>query len=79
MTETIKTCKRCNHYRDWENPLDWISSRIFGFPIVQKCYHPDRWKYVDYVNGTTDPYTYCFIERRTGNCSKEGKNWEARK
>jgi len=79
MTETIKTCHNCKHYRDWEDAFDWISSRIFGCPTLQNCHHPDRWKYVDYVNGTTDPYGLCSIERRTGSCGPKGKNWEARK
>jgi len=79
MTETIKTCHNCKHYRDWEDAFDWISSRIFGCPTLQNCHHPDRWKYVDYVNGTTDPYGLCSIERRTGSCGPEGKNFEALK
>jgi len=80
MTNEIKTCKSCNHYKDYEDALDWINSRIFGFPTLQKCYHPDRWKSVDYVNGTTCPYGLCSVERCcTGNCGKEGKNWEERR
>ena len=79
MTEMTKLCKDCKHYRDWEDAFDWISSRIFVCPTLQKCYHPDRWKDVDYVNGTTDPYNLCFIERHTGSCGKEGKNFEALK
>ena len=78
MTE-IKTCHNCKHYKDYEGIFDWISSRIFVCPTLQKCYHPDRWKDVDYVNGTTDPYNLCFIERHTGSCGPEGKNFEARK
>lgn len=75
-----KLCKDCKHYRDWEDAFDWISSRIFGCPTtLQKCYHPDRWKDDDYVNGTTDPYGLCSIERFTGSCGPGGKNFEARK
>ena len=78
MTE-IKTCRSCKHYIEYEDVFDWIGSRIFGFHTLQKCYHPDRWKDVDYVNGTTCPYGLCSVERRcTGNCGKEGKNWEAK-
>lgn len=75
MTE-IKTCRTCKYYKDYEGALDWINSRIFGFPTLDKCYHPDRWKSVDYVNGTTSPYGFCSVERCTGNCGKEGKNFE---
>ena len=79
MTETIKTCRNCKYYKDYEDVFDWISSRIFGFPTLQKCSHPDRWKNIDYVNGTVSPYTLCSIERCTGSCGRIGKNWEARK
>ena len=79
MTEPIKLCKDCKYFKDYEDVFDWISSRIFGFPTLQKCFHPDRWKNVDYVNGTTSPYTLCSIERCTGSCGRIGKNWEARK
>ena len=71
MTDELKLCKDCKHYKDYEDALDWI-----GFPTLQKCYHPDRWKSVDYVNGTVRPYGLCSIERCGGNCGKEGKNWE---
>ena len=77
MTD-IKTCRSCKHYKDYDDVFDWISSRIFGFSTLQKCFHPDRWKSVDYVNGTTCPYTFCSIERCTGSCRKEGNNWEAK-
>ena len=73
----MKTCRSCKHYKDYEDALDWIISRIMGVTTLQKCYHPDRCKDVDYVNGTTCPYTYCSIERCTGSCRKEGNNWEA--
>ena len=76
MTNELKLCKDCKHYKDYEDALDWISSRIFGFPIWQMCYHPDRRKSVDYVNGTVRPYGLCSIERCGGNCGEEGKNWE---
>ena len=78
MTE-IKSCRNCKYYKDYDGIFDWISSRIFGFPTLQKCYHPNRVKIVDYVNGTTDPYNLCFIERHTGSCGPEGKNFEALK
>jgi hypothetical protein len=78
MTETIKTCRSCKHYKDYDDALDWIISRIFGFPTLQKCFHPNREKIVDYVNGTTSPYTTCSTERSYGNCGKIGKNWEAK-
>lgn len=78
MTNEIKTCYTCKHYKDYDGVLDWINSRIFQFPTLQKCYHPDRWKNVDYVNGTTCPYGICSVERCTGNCRKEGNNWEAK-
>ena len=78
MTDELKLCKNCNHYKDYDDVFDWISSRIFGFPTLQKCYHPDRWKNVDYVNGTTCPYRLCSSERCGGNCGKEGKNFEER-
>jgi hypothetical protein len=74
----MKTCKSCKYYKDYDGVFDWISSRIFGFPTLQKCFHPNRVKFVDYVNGTTDPYGLCSIERRTGSCRKEGNNWEAK-
>lgn len=79
MIETIKTCRNCKHYKDYDGVFDWISSRIFGFPTLSKCSHPDRWKDVDYVNGTVSPYTFCSIERCTGSCGRIGKNWEERK
>jgi len=79
MTETIKTCHNCKYYKDYDDVFDWISSRIFGFPTLSKCSHPDRWKDVDYVNGTVSPYTTCSTERSYGNCGRIGKNWEARK
>jgi len=79
MTDELKLCKDCKHYKDYEDALDWISSRIFGFPTLKKCYHPDRWKSVDYVNGTVRPYGLCSIERCGGNCGEEGKNWEERR
>ena len=78
MTETIKTCRSCKHYKEYEDVFEWIGSRIFGFPTLQKCFHPDRWKSVDYVDGTTDPYGLCSIERLTGSCRKEGNNWEVK-
>ena len=77
MTE-IKTCRNCKYYKDYDGIFDWISSRIFGFPTLQKCFHPNRVKIVDYVNGTTCPYGLCSIERLTGSCRKEGNNWEAK-
>jgi hypothetical protein len=70
MTE-LKPCYTCKHYEDYEVVLDWANH------TVPKCYHPDRWKSVDYVNGTTSPYGICSVERCTGNCGKIGKNWEA--
>ena len=76
--QTVRPCKDCKHYKDYEDALDWIISRIMGVTTLQKCYHPDRCKDVDYVNGTTCPYTYCSIERCTGSCRKEGNNWEAK-
>ena len=78
MTNEIKTCKSCNHYRDYEDALDWISSRIFGFPTLQKCYHPNRWKNVDYVNGVVFPYTTCSTERSIGSCGIMRNNWEGK-
>ena len=77
MTE-MKTCRNCKHYKDYEDALDWIISRIMGVSTLQKCYHPNRWEDVDYVNGTTSSYGLCSIERCTGNCGKEGNNWEAK-
>jgi len=77
MTE-IKTCRNCKHYKDYEGIFDWISSRIFGFPTLQKCYHPNRWKNVDYVDGTVYPYTTCSTERSSGNCGIMRNNWEAK-
>jgi len=77
MTE-IKTCRSCKYYKDYEGVFDWISSRIFGFPTLQKCYHPNRWKNVDYVDGTVYPYTTCYAERNYGPCGKMGNNWEAK-
>lgn len=76
--QMVPLCCDCKHYKDYEDALDWIISRIMGCPTLQKCYHPDRRKDVDYVNGTTDPYGLCSIERLTGNCKKEGNNWEAK-
>lgn len=72
MTDELKPCYLCKHYLDYEIVLDWTNQ------IVPRCYHPDRLKYAD-VNGTTCPYTICSTERCTGNCGKEGKNFEARK
>ena len=77
MTE-MKTCRNCKYYKDYDGIFDWISSRIFGFPTLQKCYHPNRVKFVDYVNGTTCSYTTCSAERSYGFCEKEGYNWEAK-
>ena len=77
MTE-IKTCRSCKYYKDYDDVFDWISSRIFGYPTLQKCFHPNRVKFVDYVNGTTSPYTTCSTERSYGFCEKEGYNWEAK-
>ena len=79
MTETIKTCRNCKYYKDYEGVFDWISSRIFGFPTLQKCFHPNREKIIDCVNGTVSHYTICSTERNYGNCGRIGKNWEARK
>lgn len=75
MTE-IKSCINCKHYKDYRDPLEWVNSRIFGFPTPHLCTHPDRWKDVDYVNGTVSPYTLCSVERRGGSCGREGKNYE---
>ena len=78
MTDELKLCKNCNHYKDYDDVFDWISSRIFGFPTLQKCFHPNRKKIVDYVNGTTCPYTTCSTERSYGNCGIMRNNWEAK-
>ena len=78
MTE-LKLCKDCVYHKDYEGILDWISSRIFGFPTLDKCFHPDRWKNVDYVNGYVCPYTTCSVERCSGSCGRIGKNYEVRK
>lgn len=78
MTE-LKRCKDCVYHKDYESVFDWISSRIFGFPTLHKCFHPDRWKDVNYVNGTVSPNTLCAIERCSGSCGRIGKNYEARK
>ncbi len=78
MTD-LKRCKDCVYHSDWDDVLDWINSRIFGSPTLDKCSHPDRWKNVDYVNGTVSPYTLCSTERCAGSCGKEGKNFESRK
>ena len=77
MTE-MKTCHNCKHYKDYDGIFDWISSRIFGFPTLQKCFHPNRVKIDDYVNGTTCPYTTCSTERSYGNCGIMRNNWEAK-
>ena len=77
MTD-LKLCKDCAHHKDYEGVFDWISSRIFGFPTLDKCFHPDRWKNVDYVNGTVSPYTTCSTERCSGSCGRIGKNYEER-
>jgi hypothetical protein len=77
MTE-IKTCRNCKYYKDYDDVFDWISSRIFGYPTLQKCFHPNRVKFVDYVNGTTSPYTTCSTERSYGNCGIMRNNWEAK-
>lgn len=74
----LKPCKDCKHYKDYKDSIDWVSSRIFRFPTFPMCFHPDRWKNVDYVNGTVSPYGFCSIERLTGSCGKIGKNWEAK-
>ena len=78
MTNELKLCKNCNRSKDYEDALDWINSRIFGFPTLQKCYHPNRKKIVDYVNGTTSSYTTCSAERSYGNCGIMRNNWEAK-
>jgi hypothetical protein len=78
MTE-IKSCINCKYYKDYKDPLEWVNSRIFGFPTPQLCTHPDRWKDVDYINGTVSPYTFCSVERKYGgSCGKEGKNYEVK-
>jgi len=81
MTEPIKnwaSCRSCKYYKDYEGVFDWISSRIFGFPTLQKCYHPNRWKNVSYVDGTVESYTTCSTERSSGNCGIIRNNWEAK-
>lgn len=78
MTE-IKTCTTCKYYKDYRDVFEWITTRILGFPPPQLCTHPDRWKNIDYVNGTMSAYTFCSTERNCGgNCGKEGFHWEQR-
>ena len=76
--QTVRLCEDCKYYKDYDGVFDWISSRIFGFPTLQKCFHPNRVKIVDYVNGTTCPYTTCSTERSYGNCGIMRNNWEAK-
>ena len=76
--QMVRLCKDCKYYKDYDGVFDWISSRIFGFPTLQKCFHPNRVKIVDYVNGTTCPYTTCSTERSYGNCGIMRNNWEAK-
>ena len=69
MTE-IKTCRSCKYYKDYDGVFDWISSRIFGFPTLQKCFHPNRKKIIDYVNGRVNPITEIHL---TINTLEQGK------
>ena len=70
MTEPIKLCKDCKHYkRDW-------GARITGFgDKFDLCLHPLVTGNV--VTGKTDG-RYCDMTRFC-KCGMDGKLWEARK
>ena len=57
----MKTCHNCKYYKDYDGIFDWISSRIFGFPTLQKCFHPNRVKIVDYVNVVFVEHVYFVV------------------
>jgi hypothetical protein len=71
MTEPIKLCKDCKHYkRDW-------NARITGFgDTFDLCLHPALTGNV--VTGRSNG-KYCDHARKYYECGMEGKYWEARK
>jgi len=71
MTEPIKLCKDCKHYkRDW-------NARITGFgDTFDLCLHPALTGNV--VTGRNNG-KYCDHMRKYYGCGMEGKYWEARK
>ena len=71
MTELIKLCKDCKHYkRDW-------GARITGFgDTFDLCLHPRVTENI--VTGTSNG-KYCDHVRKYYGCGMEGKYFEARK
>ena len=71
MTEPIKLCKDCKHYkRDW-------GARLTGYgDKFDLCLNP-------LLNGNVvtgkSPAGYCDLMRMYRACGMEGKYWEARK
>ena len=71
MTEPVKLCCDCKHYKK-----DW-SARITGFgDKFDLCLHPALTGNV--VTGKTDG-RYCDHVRKYYGCGMEGKYFEARK
>ena len=71
MTEPIRLCKDCKHYRK-----DW-SARFTGFgDTFDLCLHPLVTGNV--VTGKNNG-RYCDSERKFHKCGMDGKLWEARK
>ena len=72
MTEPIKLCKDCKHYKK-----DWYS-RITGYgDTFDFCVNP-RLVAVNPVTGKTTG-AFCDTMRKFHGCGMEGKYWEARK
>ena len=71
MTELIKLCKDCKHYkRDW-------GARITGFgDTFDLCLHPRVTENI--VTGKSNG-RYCDTVRKYHECGMDGKLWEARK
>jgi len=73
MTEPIKLCKDCKHYKK-----SWIEHLIFGNDADDKCFHPVLSE--NLVTGKVKGGRYCtFMRMYGGGCTPEGKYWEARK
>jgi len=71
MTEPIRLCKDCKHYKK-----DWSSHIIGSGDKFDVCLHPLVTGNV--VTGKHHGY-YCDTIRRFHECGMDGKLWEARK
>lgn len=71
MTEPIKLCKDCKHYKkDWFEHLTSMGDRF------DTCHNPVLSE--NLVTGKSNG-GYCDTMRKFHGCGMEGKYWEARK